>query len=190
MHWKGIILNITLIKMIIGVALVSIVLTFAYTWHTNKVNTAVKQATDSIKLELTQKSLKALEHRDSVVLELNQKVKLLDLQTEKQMRAATAKYNSLLADYDSFSRLSKRPEGKPDSSSTYGRTTETTEATTGSNFGRLYREDAIFLADYARTTETLKVGLVACYQQYDLANEQLQRLATEALNKPTIDLNH
>jgi len=182
-------LNIVLIKTFIGVALVSVVLTFAYTWHTNKVNAAVKQATDSIKLELSQQSLKAIEHRDSVVLALNEKVKLLDLQTEKQMRTANAKYNSLLASYDSFSRLSKRPEGAASSSGTDSRTTETTEATTGSNFGRLYREDAIFLADYARTTETLRLGLLACYEQYDLVNAEQRMLSTKALNSPTSDLN-
>lgn len=183
-------MNIALIKTIIGVALVSVLITFAYTWHTNKVNAAVIQATDSIKLELTQKSLKALEHRDSIVLELNQKVKLLDLQTEKQMRSANAKYNSMLTSFNSFNGLSNRTEGTSGGSSTDGRTTETTEATAGNNFGRLYREDAIFLADYARTTETLKLGLLHCYEQYDLVNNEQQKLSVNASGSPTTALNH
>lgn len=172
-------LSINAIKALISVVVITAGITFAYSWHTSKVQEVVSSATNKIKLDLATQSLKALEQRDRANQELQEKVQSIELQAQKQMRDSTAKYNRVLADFNYFSRLSERSKSTGttgSNASTNPANTTDAEATTGDNFGRLYRKDAINLIDYARDTERLRINLLACYQQYDDVQEQLKNL--------------
>ena len=167
-------MNFTQIKYLILMALVSSVLFFGYNWHMSEVNKAVTAAVTAIQLDISKKSLKLINAAEAETIALTEKVNQIDLQKKKQMRDADAKYNRLLADFNSFNGLSKRPE-RTGHSSTSGTSNPTSdsEITRENNFGRLYREDAIFLSDYARTTEELKLELLACYDKYDSVRNTL-----------------
>ena len=176
--------NLALIKTAAISIVLTAALTFAYTWYTSKVNEAVTSAVTTIQLDLAKQSLKIVNERDNASLALTEKVNQIELQKQKQMHIADAKYNSLLARFNSFTGLSERPKGTDNTnSSSNAASTSDSEASSRENFGRLYREDAIFLAEYARTTEELKISLLSCYKQYDQVKQDVAEF--EAKSKST-----
>lgn len=160
--------NLALIRNIAITIVVTAALTHAYSWHNAKVKKATESVINSIQLDMSRQSLKLFNERDNANIALTEKVNQIELQKQKQMRIADAKYNSLLAAFNGFNGLSERPKTTSSTDTSNDPTsTSNTEATTGVNFGRLYREDAIFLAGYARSTEEIKIALLSCYKQYD-----------------------
>lgn len=95
----------------------------------------------------------------------------LDLQRvdyEKSVKASNAKYASLV------NSLRERAERPTSSASDQGKAGGATTATNGSCTGlQLYRQDGEFLAGFARDSETVRLDLLSCVQQYNLVRTSI-----------------
>jgi hypothetical protein len=108
--------------------------------------------------ELTIKSLK-------VESELKTQVAVIKEEKDAQIKSIDSKYRAII------SSLRQRQERVTSTNSTgSSNNAESAKWTTGAG---LYKEDAEFLAGFARDTEELKVYLNSCYVQYDVLREQL-----------------
>ena len=92
--------NLALIRNIAITIVVTAALTHAYNWHNAKVKEATESVINSIQLDMSRQSLKLLNERDNANIALTEKVNQIELQKQKQMRIADAKYNSLLVAFN------------------------------------------------------------------------------------------
>lgn len=178
--------NLAMIKAVAITIVLTAALTHAYNWHTSKVKEAIESSVNIIQLDLAKQSLKVINERDNASIALVEKVKQIEYKNKEQLRIANEKYNSLLASFNSFNGLSHRPSATSSTdSSNKPESTRDSEATSGSNYGRLYREDAIFLADYSRATEELKIALLSCYKQYDQVKQDVSEFEAKSNRSKT-----
>ena len=159
----------------VKVAIVAITLIALFAYHKIEVNKAVTQATNELKLEYAQQVFRQIEIAKDESIKLKQEKEEVDAQYKKNLASANARYNSLR---DWVSHLPKYPNGG-DNPGNPG----DAESKPQDTIGELSRADGNDLAEYGLKTETLRLGLVSCYAQYDSVKEKLDKLRLENASK-------
>lgn len=149
------------VKIVIIISLIAAVF-LTHTWQVNKaVDKAVAEQVVIYNKKIQELEIKSLKAES----ELKDKVQAIKGEKDVQIKAIDSKYNTVIAS------LHSRPERSTTSDPTPN--TCNAESTKGYTGKELYRNDAEFLARFARDTEELKTHLLACYQQYDGVKDQL-----------------
>ena len=156
----------------VKVAIVAIALIALFAYHKIEVNKAVTQATNELKLEYAQQVFRQIEIAKDESIKLKQEKEEVDAQYKKNLASANARYNSLR---DWVSHLPKYPSGG-DNPGNPG----DAESKPQDTIGELSRADGNDLAEYSLKTETLRLGLVSCYAQYDSVKEKLDKLRLQS----------
>lgn len=160
---------------LIKLGLVVVLLASLYGTHRYKVHEAVKEAVQVVQLQHQSELFRQKE----LLLEKKQtaETKLQD-DFNKRKGEQDAKIKTLTVDRDNLLiSLRSRPD-RPASVSGNTQSADTTASTTGATGQELFKPDAEFLARFATDTETLKLGLIQCYKDYDAVKE-----AVESFNK-------
>lgn len=139
------------------IVIVSIVLG-GFLWHRYDVHSSVESARSAWVKEQAAEVKRIEDQAKFATKELQDKVKEIENAKSKDKAAADLKYANLLSWVQHLP--SSSPEVSPGNPyHQQGRPEDV--------IGELRRSDAERLADYSRTTETLRINLQACYQQYD-----------------------
>lgn len=136
-------------------------------WKNSEVNSAVLSERERLTSQYDKKVT------ETIVQSMQASVKLQD-DFDQAMKVKDAKITSTNTRYNSLvASLQQRPSraSSPDNANR----TSDTESTTGATGAGLYREDAFFLAAFARDTEQLKVELLQCYERYDAVREAVNK---------------
>ena len=155
------------VKLIILVS----ILVIAFSWHLSEVNKAVTQATNELKLEYSKEVFRQIEIARDESIKLKQEKEKTDAEYKKNLASANARYEFLR------SWLSNLPK-HPSASDNPGNPGDA-ESKPEDIIGELSRADGNDLAEYSLKTETLRLGLLACYAQYDSVKEKLDKLRLE-----------
>lgn len=160
---------------LIKFGLVLVLLASLYGTYKYKVHVAVKEAVQVVQLQHNATLFKQKE----LLLEEKQvaETKLQD-DFNKRKGEQDAKVKTLTVDRDNLLiSLRNRPQ-RPTSVSGNTQSTSATAGITGATGQELFKPDAEFLARFATDTETLKLGLLQCYSDYNSVKE-----AVESFNK-------
>ena len=157
--------------------ILAIVLISLFVWHRVEVNKAVTQATNELKLEYSKEVFRQIEIAKDESIKLKQEKEKADAEYKKNLASANARYESL---HRWLSNLPKHPS-RSDNPGNPGDAENRPEDI----IGELSRANGNDLAEYSLKTETLRLGLLACYAQYDSVKEKLDKLRLEsASGKP------
>lgn len=129
-------------------------------WHKYEVRVAVNEYAVTHKLEYAKELTRLTEANLKAKDELATKVKVLKENKDAEIKTINARYTSIIT---GMQHRPSRQESQGNSTNSTSNP-ESPKATTGAG---LYKEDANFLAGYARDTERLKIELIQCYKQYD-----------------------
>lgn len=129
-------------------------------WHKYEVKVAVNEYAVTHQLEYAKELTRLTEVNVKTKSELENKVKVLKDKKDAEIKTITARYDSIITGLQHRPSRQEYQSNRPNDTSN----PESTKGTTGAG---LYKEDANFLAGYARDTERLKVELIQCYKQYD-----------------------
>jgi hypothetical protein len=141
------------------VVILSIVIA-AFFWHKSEVKIAVNEYAVSQRLEYTKEFTRLTEANAKTKVELAEKVKAIKDSKDAEIKSINARYDAIITG------MQHRPS-RQDYRGNITTDTSATESPKGTTGAGLYKEDANFLAGYARDTEKLKVELIQCYKQYD-----------------------
>lgn len=161
------------------IKLVILVLIIAslFTYHRIEVNKAVNQATTELKIQYTKEVFRQVEIAKDESTKLKLQKEKADAEYKKNLASANARYESL---HRWLSNLPKHP-----STSDNPGNSGDAENRPEDIIGELSRANGNDLAGYSLKTETLRLGLLACYAQYDSVKEKLDKLRLEsASGKP------
>lgn len=152
-----------------------LILVSALAYHKSEVNKAVTQATNELRLEYSKEVFRQIEIAKDESIKLKQEKEKADAEYKKNLASANARYESLRR---WLSNLPKHP-GVIDNPGNTGDAENRPEDI----IGKLSRADGNDLAEYSLKTETLRLGLLACYAQYDSVKENLDKLRLENASK-------
>jgi hypothetical protein len=142
-----------------------LVLTSLFVWHKYEVSKAVTKTiaeqTAIYKRQVDELTIKSLK----IESELKTQVAAIKGEKDAKVKDIDRKYRTAI---DSLRQRQERSTASNSTGSSCN-----TESTKGATGAELYREDATFLAGFARDTEELKTHLNACYLQYDTVKQQL-----------------
>lgn len=139
------------------IVIVSIVLG-GFLWHRHDVSSSV-EAARSVWVKEQAAQVEIIENQAKFATKaLQDKVEEIENAKAKDKAAADLKYANLLSWVQHLPSSTSEGSAR-DSGNQQGRPEDV--------IGELRRSDAERLADYSRTTETLRSNLEACYQQYD-----------------------
>jgi len=155
-----------------GILLFSTLSTGAYFWYKSKINTAVKVAVTSLELEYAKQNLKIKDRAVEATWELEKNVLTLRKERDESIKNADTKYSNLVK-WINTNRVRNTDQASSGSNVSVANSTGTTEVRPEDYFGILYRQDAINLATFANEAETVRINLLACYNQYDLVRDSL-----------------
>lgn len=142
-----------------------------YATYRYKINQAVTEAVQIVNVK----------HASEL---FTQKEKLLDKAREKEQELQD-NFNKGNKEYDAkiknlnttvatmLDSLRNRPN-RPSSTSSTTQSASTAESTTGATGAQLYFGDASFLVRLGSDTETLKLGLIQCYRDYDVVKKSVE----------------
>lgn len=147
------------------------ILVGALAYHKSEVNKAVTQATNELKLEYAQQVFRQIEIARDESIKLKQEKENADAEYKKNLASANARYESL---HRWLSNLPKHPS-RSDNPGNPG----DAESKPEDIIGELSRANGNDLAEYSLKTETLRLGLLACYAQYESVKEKLDKLRLE-----------
>ena len=147
--------------------ILALVLVSLFAYHKVEVNKAVTQATNELKIEYAQQVFRQIEIARDESIKLKQEKEKADAEYKKNLASANARYNSLIV---SLSDRPSRAEAKPISDDSRSDTAPARTDGTG-----LYKEDAEFLARFARDAEELKENLKACLTQYESVKNSIEK---------------
>lgn len=159
----------------VKLAILTIVLVSLFAYHKVEVNKAVTQATNELKLEYSKEVFRQIEIARDESIKLKQEKEKADAEYKKNLASANARYSSLIV---SLSNLPKYPS-RSDNPGNPG----DAENQPQDIIGELSRANGNDLAEYSLKTETLRLGLLACYAQYDSVKEKLDKLRLENASK-------
>jgi uncharacterized FlgJ-related protein len=156
---------------VIKISLVLALLGALYGGYRYKVNQEVKAAVAVERVE-QQKKLEAekevlLLKKRSAEKSLNEDFKKRQGESDAKIKSLNATVNSLLAGVQS------RP-AREVSTTNSARDTSTGQSTAGATGAGLFKPDAEFLIRYSANTETLKLGLLQCYKDYESVKKSLE----------------
>lgn len=155
--------------------IVLIVLVSLFAWHRFEVNKAVTQATNELKIEYSKEVFRQIEIAKDESIKLKKEKEKADAEYKKNLASANARYESL---HRWLSNLPKHPSAS-DNPGNPGDAENRPEDI----IGELSRANGNDLAEYSLKTETLRLGLLACYAQYDSVKEKLDKLRLENASK-------
>lgn len=164
-----------LTRYLIYVLVVVFAFSTLYGFHKVEVNKAVTQATNELKLEYSKEVFRQIEIAKDESIKLKQEKEKADAEYKKNLASANARYESL---HRWLSNLPKHPSGS-DNPGNPGDAENRPEDI----IGELSRANGNDLAEYSLKTETLRLGLLACYAQYDSVKEKLDKLRLENASK-------
>lgn len=150
----------------------------AWAWHTKEVSIAVSQAEQKLELQHAREIFKLKDRANEESIALKSRIEKQRKEKDAKIKDADARYNDLLAWVQSQSSNSTSTSGVPSNPGN-------AESTGRTYFGGLYTEDAVAIAENSRTTERLKIELLACYKQYDEVKDSLEKF--KAKNAPKTD---
>ena len=154
-----------------------IVLVSLFSYHKVLVNKAVTHATNELKLEYAKEVFRQIEIAKDESIKLKQEKEKADAEYKKNIASADARYRKLSA---WVRDLPKYPSG----GSNPGNPGDT-ESRPDDIVGELHRKHAEELAGYSLRAETLRLGLLSCYVQYDGVKKKLDGLRLQdASRKP------
>lgn len=142
-----------------------------YGGYKYKVHQAVQEAVQVVELR----------HKDEILAEkevLFIKKRAAEKELEKDFAKREGEHNEKIKNLNStvsilLASLQSRPP-RPISTSGVSTSPRTEESPTGSTGQGLYKPDAEFLAGYASDTETLKLGLLQCYNDFDAVKKSIE----------------
>lgn len=157
-------------KWLIILALSTALLIAGYSWHRSVVNTEVGIAVQKIQLELTTKELELKNLKDNKQRQINTKVAEINANKDAELRKARSDADNLRAFIAGLPN-----NGSNQSNSKQSGTASVAEGRPEDILGVLRRSHAVALARYSEDAETVRVGLLSCYKQYDeLRNATLE----------------
>ena len=157
--------------------LLAFVLVSLFAYHKVEINKAVTHATNELKLEYSKEVFRQIEIARDESIKLKQEKEKADAEYKKNLASANARYNDL---HRWLSNLPKHPSANDNTGNP-----RDTESRPQDIIGELSRTDGNDLAEYSLKTETLRLGLLVCYAQYDSVKEKLDKLRLE--NTPRTD---
>ena len=155
--------------------IVIIILASFFTYHRIEVNKAVNQATTELKLQYAKEVFRQVEIAKDESIKLKQEKEKADAEYKKNLASANARYNDL---HRWLSNLPKHPSRSDNPGNS-----RDAENRPEDIIGELSRANGNDLAEYSLKTETLRLGLLACYAQYDSVKEKLDKLRLENASK-------
>ena len=159
----------------VKLAILAVVLASLFAYHKVEVNKAVTQATNELKLEYSKEVFRQIEIARDESIKLKQEKEKADAEYKKNLASANARYNDL---HRWLSNLPKHPSTRNNPGNPGD-----TESKPEDIIGELSRANGNDLAEYSLKTETLRLGLLACYAQYDSVKEKLDKLRLENASK-------
>lgn len=141
------------VKAVLVVAFVSLL----HMFHIFKVKEAVSKRENEITLEQQRQTIELQKESFWQTEQIKDSFKAI----QKEKDAKIASVNNRYRDLQQWVR---NQSSNPSSDT---RDTGNTESTGSTYFGGLHTKDAIDLTEYAKSTEELKVYLLACYASYD-----------------------
>lgn len=150
--------------LLIKFGLVLTLLLSLYGGHKYQVSQAVQEAVQVVNV---QHSAELFKQREKLLDKAREKEQELQDNFNKGNKEYDAKIKNLNATVASMvSSLRNRPDRQASDSSTTQSTNSSTSPN-GSTGAGLFKSDANFLVGFASNTETLRLGLVQCYREYD-----------------------
>jgi len=141
------------------IAIISILIGVLF-WHKYEVRVAVNEYAVTQKMEYAKEFTRLTEANLKTKEELNARVKALKENKDAEIKTINARYDSIITG------MQHRPS-RQESQGNSTNSTSNSESPKGTTGAGLYKEDANFLAGYARDTERLKIELIQCYKQYE-----------------------
>jgi hypothetical protein len=151
--------------------------TGVYVWYKGKINTAVIVAVTKVQLDLAKQGMKLQDRAAEATWKLQDDVLIIRKQKDAEIQNLNTKYSSLIE----WVRSQPKSAGDNNGISDSPRVAETTGK---DSVGVVSRQDAVNLADYAKDAETIRLEVLACYQQYDLLKTALEQFKRENSSKP------
>ena len=170
------------IKLAVVFAVITILVSAGITakmWHNAKINAAVKQATTSMQLGYAKEYIKLQERSDEQEVKLKGQIDQIIKDKNEKLKVANSKYNALSSWVNG---LPKQPPSSTGSSGQVSSNPRDSEDGSKDVIGVIRRQDASDLAKYASDAEEVRLGLLACYAQYDSVKTTLDKFKEE--NKP------
>ena len=170
------------VKLAIVLAVITLIVSAgisAKIWHNAKINAAVKQATTSLQLDYAKEYIKLQDRSDEQEVKLKTEIDKIRKDNDEKLKVANSKYNALSSWVNS---LPKQPTSSTGSGSQVSNNPGDSEDGSKDVIGVVRRQDASDLAKYASDAEEVRLGLLACYAQYDSVKTTLDKFKEE--NKP------
>lgn len=170
------------VKIAVALAIVTLITSFSISvkvWHNGKINVAVKQATTSLQLDYAKEYIKLQDRSDEQEVKLKAEIYKIRKDNDEKLKVANSKYNALSSWVNS---LPKQPSSSTGSSGQVSSNPGDSEDGSKDVIGVIRRQDASDLAKYASDAEEIRLGLLACYAQYDSVKSTLDKFKEE--NKP------
>ena len=159
----------------VKLAIATVIILSAYSWHTLQVSAAVQEAVTEIRNESLNQNLILQGKSLASERELQSKFDNIQKDKDEKIKTLDARVTTL------SDSLRKRPIRED--ASRVSNNASNTESKPGATGSELYRDDGIFLAKFAGMAEGLKVELLACYKSYDEAKEMLDKFKRENATK-------
>lgn len=170
------------VKLAIVLAVITLIVSAgisAKIWHNAKINAAVKQATTSLQLDYAKEYIKLQDRSDEQEVKLKAEIDKIRKDNDEKLKVANSKYSALSSWVNS---LPKQPSSSTGSSGQVPSNPGDSEDGSKDVIGVVRRQDASDLAKYASDAEEVRLGLLACYAQYDSVKTTLDKFKEE--NKP------
>lgn len=159
LNWKA--------KLAIGV----FILAAAFGWHKITLDNAVENAIQYVQYENYKYTVKLQEQNRLTKDALEEENRKLRKESDEKLKVADNKYRALSEWVRSQPKLPTTGSSNPANPAT--QTGE--EDSVRDIIGRLYRQNAYDLAEYARVTQTMAIELKMCYDWTDKVHEVIEK---------------
>jgi hypothetical protein len=136
----------------------------AYSWHKQKIQTAIAEHDRKLSEYYNSKILSLMKEKEQTEQKLLQEVKNTERKKNEEISRVTRRYDDIIAG------LRNRPDNRQ-TGENYTNSAAETPTETGATGLQLSRPDAEFLARFARDTAELQAELKACIRDYESVRE-------------------
>ena len=135
-----------------------------YTTYKYKIHQAV---TEAVQVVNVQHSAELFKQKELLLDKAREKEQELQDNFNKGNKEYDAKIKNLNTTVAAMLNSLRNRPNRPSSTGSTTQSPSTAESTTGATGAQLYYGDASFLVRLGSDTETLKLGLIQCYREYD-----------------------
>ena len=170
------------VKIAVALAIVTLIISFSISvkvWYNGKINQAVTQAYSTMQLDYAKRYIKLQDRSDEKEITLKNDIDKIRKDRDEKLKNANLQYNALSSWINSLPKQSASSAG---SSGQVSSNPGDSEDGSKDVIGVIRRQDADDLAKYASDAEEIRLGLLACYAQYDSVKTTLDKFKEE--NKP------